>query len=117
MEETSFRAYPNTHLPPFDWDYPHARLRFFPVICRLIEPASTGALNPAACPEPSGEPPGRLEQPHAPDPPGCPDPLDAPPSHSVSPAGLQLRWVSPADLGDYEFPPANAALIARLRDR
>jgi 8-oxo-dGTP diphosphatase len=26
-----------------------------------------------------------------------------------------LRWVSPGDLGNYQFPPADADLIARLR--
>jgi mutator protein MutT len=32
------------------------------------------------------------------------------------PAGCQdLRWVSPGELSGYEFPPANAALIASLR--
>jgi len=28
-----------------------------------------------------------------------------------------LRWVSPRDLGNYQFPPADADLIARLRSR
>ncbi|MBI4246585.1 MAG: 8-oxo-dGTP diphosphatase MutT [Candidatus Rokubacteria bacterium] len=29
----------------------------------------------------------------------------------------RLAWVEAADLGDYEFPPADRALIARLRAR
>jgi len=27
----------------------------------------------------------------------------------------RFRWIAPNELGDYEFPPANAALIERLR--
>jgi mutator protein MutT len=27
----------------------------------------------------------------------------------------ELRWVTPAELADYEFPPANATLLAALR--
>jgi mutator protein MutT len=27
----------------------------------------------------------------------------------------ELRWVPPAELGDYEFPPANATLLQTLR--
>jgi 8-oxo-dGTP diphosphatase len=27
------------------------------------------------------------------------------------------RWVSPAELADYEFPPANAPLLAALREQ
>ncbi len=45
MEETAVSARPTGSFPPFDWDYPHARLRFFPILCRpdadsLPEPAS-----------------------------------------------------------------------------
>jgi mutator protein MutT len=29
--------------------------------------------------------------------------------------GQEMRWVAHAELGDYEFPPADAELIARLR--
>jgi mutator protein MutT len=29
--------------------------------------------------------------------------------------GQEMRWVARADLGDYEFPPADAELIAQLR--
>jgi mutator protein MutT len=29
--------------------------------------------------------------------------------------GQAVEWVTPARLGDYEFPPADLALIARLR--
>ncbi len=31
--------------------------------------------------------------------------------------GQELRWVAPGDLGRYEFPPADAGLVARLRRR
>ena len=30
--------------------------------------------------------------------------------------GQQLRWVRPAQLGDYEMPPADKPLVAMLRD-
>jgi 8-oxo-dGTP diphosphatase len=29
--------------------------------------------------------------------------------------GQELAWVAPADLGRYDFPPADRALVARLR--
>jgi 8-oxo-dGTP diphosphatase len=29
--------------------------------------------------------------------------------------GQEMAWVAPADLGRYEFPPADAALLERLR--
>lgn len=31
--------------------------------------------------------------------------------------GQEIAWVAPADLGRYEFPPADAGLVARLRRR
>jgi 8-oxo-dGTP diphosphatase len=31
--------------------------------------------------------------------------------------GQELAWVAPADLGRYDFPPADRALVARLRRR
>jgi mutator protein MutT len=31
--------------------------------------------------------------------------------------GQELAWVAPADLGRYDFPPADQALVARLRRR
>ncbi len=31
------------------------------------------------------------------------------------PPGLEMAWVTPDELTRYEFPPADAALIARLR--
>lgn len=37
---------------------------------------------------------------------GTPRPLEA----------VALRWVSPAELTDYDFPPANQQLISRLLD-
>jgi mutator protein MutT len=27
----------------------------------------------------------------------------------------ELRWVTPAELADYEFPPANATLLAKIK--
>jgi 8-oxo-dGTP diphosphatase len=29
--------------------------------------------------------------------------------------GQEIAWVTPAELGGYDFPPADAALVARLR--
>ncbi|MCG3181289.1 MAG: hypothetical protein BIFFINMI_03669 [Phycisphaerae bacterium] len=74
MEETGLAADPASALPPFDWDYPHARLCFFPVTCRLRGP---------------GEP-------------------------ARAPDGRELRWVLPTELPRFNFPPANASLIAQL---
>jgi 8-oxo-dGTP diphosphatase len=31
--------------------------------------------------------------------------------------GQEIAWVAPADLGGYEFPPADEGLVARLRRR
>ncbi len=31
--------------------------------------------------------------------------------------GQEIAWVAPADLGRYEFPPADGGLVARLRRR
>jgi 8-oxo-dGTP diphosphatase len=31
--------------------------------------------------------------------------------------GQEIAWVAPAELGCYEFPPADAALVGRLRRR
>jgi mutator protein MutT len=60
----------------------------------LIEfayPERSVRLHPIDCRWLSGEP-----QPH-----GCEEP----------------RWVAPAELADYEFPPANAPLLQSLRNR
>jgi 8-oxo-dGTP diphosphatase len=34
-EETGIHATAVGELPPFLWDYPHIRLQFFPVVCRI----------------------------------------------------------------------------------
>jgi 8-oxo-dGTP diphosphatase len=31
--------------------------------------------------------------------------------------GQEIAWVAPVDLGRYEFPPADAGLVERLRHR
>ncbi len=48
MEETGLAGQPVGQLATFDWDYPHASLRFFPVLCRLDgpPPAAGGPSRP-----------------------------------------------------------------------
>lgn len=44
-EETGVQARPARPLGPFDWDYPHVRLRFFPLLCELNgDPAAATGL-------------------------------------------------------------------------
>ena len=109
IEETGLAARTHGALPPFDWDYPHARLRFFPVLCRLDEDESASQGSPISQ--------GNQGNQGSPAHPGSHAATAAASPGSPSPAARELRWVALADLGDYEFPPANAALIEQLQRR
>ena len=74
-EELAVEVQPVEALVPIEHDYPAARIRLNPYLCKLLD----GEPQPIAC--------------------------------------EQTRWIDPAELRDYPFPPANERLIEEVIER